>query len=174
VARKPLIPPALIQEVSARFALNWHGIHGAAHWARVRLIGLRLAERTGARRHVVELFAFLHDSCRRNDGHDPQHDSRAAEFAESLRGRVLDIGREDLGSLITACRGHSDGRTHRDATIATCWDADRLDLGRVGIDTDPHRLCTQAAREPDFFEWACGLHLGQCPGGAAHTRPRRR
>jgi hypothetical protein len=31
-------------------------------------------------------------------------------------------------------------------TLQACWDADRLDLGRVGITPQPHRLCTDAAR----------------------------
>ena len=29
------------------------------------------------------------------------------------------------------------------------WDADRLDLGRVGIRPAPKRLCTDAARAPE-------------------------
>jgi uncharacterized protein len=153
-----MISPKLIQALRACFALDWHGIHGAAHWARVRLIGVRLAERTGARREVVELFAFLHDSCRENDGYDTHHGRRAAELAGSLQGNLFELGKEDLTRLLTACRGHSDGLTHPDPTIATCWDADRLDLGRVGIRPDPQRLCTQAAREARFFRWACGLH----------------
>lgn len=28
---------------------------------------------------------------------------------------------------------HSDGYTEGDITVQVCWDADRLDLGRVGI-----------------------------------------
>jgi uncharacterized protein len=39
-------------------------------------------------------------------------------------------------------------------TVLTCWDADRLDLGRVGIKPNPHRLCTAAARDPMMIEWA--------------------
>jgi uncharacterized protein len=31
-------------------------------------------------------------------------------------------------------------------TLQACWDADRLDVGRVGIAPKPHRLCTEAAR----------------------------
>jgi uncharacterized protein len=31
--------------------------------------------------------------------------------------------------------------------VQACWDADRLDLGRVGIAPAPERLCTAAARE---------------------------
>ncbi|MCB2041992.1 MAG: hypothetical protein KDH48_15080, partial [Rhodoferax sp.] len=57
--------------------------------------------------------------------------------------------------LQAACRGHSDGhRAGHDVTVLTCWDADRLDLGRVGIRPLPERLCTAAAREPVVLEWA--------------------
>lgn len=49
----------LIHTIRKQFALNWKGLHGAPHWARVRENGLRLAETTGANRDVVELFAFL-------------------------------------------------------------------------------------------------------------------
>lgn len=45
-------------------------------------------------------------------------------------------------------------RSTGDPTIATCWDADRLDLLRVGIRPDPARLVTEAARDPEVLEWA--------------------
>ena len=54
----------LIRHFRQHFALDWHGIHGAPHWARVRANGLRLAQKTRARTDVIELFSFLHDSCR--------------------------------------------------------------------------------------------------------------
>ncbi len=38
----------------------------------------------------------------------------------------------------------------------TCWDADRLDLGRVGIMPEPSRLCTAAAKRSDLLKWADG------------------
>ena len=60
----------------------------------------------------------------------------------------------ELGLLVVACQGHSDGQTHEDVTVSTCWDADRLDLGRVGIRPDPRRLCTAAARDPALIQWA--------------------
>ncbi|MBT5083254.1 MAG: hypothetical protein HOM62_22025 [Rhodospirillaceae bacterium] len=41
-----------------------------------------------------------------------------------------------------------------DITVQTCWDADRLDLGRAGIVPDPRYLCTDAAKEPRMIEWA--------------------
>ena len=41
------------------------------------------------------------------------------------------------------------GRLTRDVTIQTCWNADRLDLGRVGIKPNPTYLGTAAARDQE-------------------------
>jgi len=136
------------------FALDWHGIHGASHWARVRENGLRLAESTQARADIIELFAFLHDSMRVNDYSDPFHGARAAHYAESLSGRLFELDDDGLDLLKTACEGHSDGLMVADITVQVCWDADRLDLGRVGIRPDPYRLCTPAAKDAEMIEWA--------------------
>jgi hypothetical protein len=35
--------------------------------------------------------------------------------------------------------------------VQICWDADRLDLARVGTLPQSAKLCTDAAREPEFF-----------------------
>jgi uncharacterized protein len=149
-----MIDQELVRIVRRQFALESGGIHGAPHWARVRENGLRLAEVTGAKPRVIELFAFLHDSGRLNDGHDPEHGSRAALFAATLAGSVFELESAALALLMTACRGHSDGLTVGDITVVTCWDADRLDRGRVGIKPHPERLCTEAARDPTVLEWA--------------------
>ena len=149
-----MIDRSLIGILRAQFALDWRGIHGVRHWTRVRDNGLRLAERTGANARVVELFAFLHDSRRRDDGVDPGHGTRAAQFARTLAGSAFDLEPQELELLFAACHGHSDGQTVGDLTVLTCWDADRLDLGRVGIRPSPSRLCTDAARDPAILDWA--------------------
>jgi len=141
------IPQGLISLLRAGFSLDWEGIHGVHHWARVRARGLELARSTGAHPEVVELFAFLHDSQRLSDGRDPDHGRRAAVFAEELRGTHIDLKDPEFELLQEACIGHSDGGLLAEVTVMTCWDADRLDLGRVGIRPDPARLCTQAARD---------------------------
>jgi len=143
-----LITTALVRFARWRFALDWHGHHGVSHWARVRHNGLLLAEHTGANTRVVEFFAFLHDLGRENEFHDPEHGYRAAEIAAQIAGDLIDVTEEELHLLQEACRGHSDGHMVADVTVMTCWDADRLDLGRVGIRPDPQRLCTEAARAP--------------------------
>jgi uncharacterized protein len=103
---------------------------------------------------LVELFAVLHDSRRQSDGKDPEHGLRAAELATSLEGRFYRLGDERLELLCKACRDHSEGYTEGDPTIQTCWDADRLDLGRIGIQPSPRQLCTVAAKRGKILEWA--------------------
>ena len=143
-----LITPDLITFARQTFKLVWQGIHGAPHWSRVRLNGLKLAAITGANPIVVEYFAFIHDLGRENDNYDPEHGHRGAEIAQDINGTLIQLDNKELQVLKEACQGHSDGYTMADVTVMTCWDADRLDLGRVGIDPDPDKLCTLTARRP--------------------------
>jgi uncharacterized protein len=90
--------------------------------------------------------------------------ARAAEFARTLRGRLFDLADHEFRLLHRACAGHTHERTHPDVTVRTCWDADRLDLGRVGITPHPGRLCTEAAKRPEMIKWADGrASLGLIP-----------
>lgn len=144
----------LIQIIRRQYPLPWRGIHGVVHWARVLENGLRLAEVSGARLNVVRLFAVFHDCRRFNEDDDPNHGRRGAEFAATLRGAAFEMSDEDFELLRTACIYHTSGRTAGDVTVQTCWDADRLDLGRVGIKPDPQYLCTDAARDSKTIAWA--------------------
>ncbi len=148
--------PLVLKTVLEHYVLPWRGHHGVVHWARVLENGLRLAEETGANVEVVQLFAVLHDSRRQNEGTDPEHGPRAAEFAVELRGRVFDLPDQEFRLLHKACFGHTRERTHPNVTVQTCWDSDRLDLGRVGIMPHPSRLCTDIAKKPETIKWADG------------------
>ena len=139
----------LLRHLRDRFLIDWHGHHGASHWVRVRRNGLLLAKGTGANALVVELFSFFHDSCRVNEYTDRNHGSRGAELAVKLRGKYFDATEAEMALLVCACSGHSDGHLDADITVQTCWDADRLDLGRVGIEPDAKYLCTAAAKDPE-------------------------
>jgi uncharacterized protein len=90
----------------------------------------------------------------RRNAWDPRHGSRAAELVLALAGGLLRLNRLQLEQLTFACAHHTEGLLDADVTIQTCWDSDRLDLGRVGIEPDPARLCTEAARRPEILEWA--------------------
>lgn len=142
----------LLRMLRREFRLGWHGIHGVPHWARVRLNGLSLARLNGARQDVVEYFAVLHDSQRIHDGSDRRHGARAADYVRRINDDYLSLDRSGLDMLVYACEFHSDGLTEADITIQTCWDADRLDLGRVGIRPSPGRLCTDLARDPAVLD----------------------
>lgn len=138
---------ALIAAVKAQFKIDLNGVHGTAHWGRVWNNGQKMIETTGADIEVVRLFAFLHDSQRQNEFDDPSHGFRAAAYASTVRPLFFPhITDKQLKLLQAACLGHSSGELKADKTIMTCWDADRLDLWRVGITPDPLRLCTDAAR----------------------------
>lgn len=145
---------SVLNRVLAEYALAPRGIHGIVHWARVFENGVHLANQTGAHLEVVKLFAVLHDSKRHNEGHDPQHGPRAAAFARQIRRELIALPDHEFDLLCVACEGHTNEQTHSDVTVQTCWDADRLDLGRVGITPRPSRLCTSIARLPATIDWA--------------------
>ncbi|WP_265594543.1 hypothetical protein [Haloferula sp. BvORR071] len=138
---------SLWQMVCGQFSGPRHSVHGPDHWRRVERNGLLLATRTGADIVVVSLFALFHDSRRVNECNDPGHGRRGADYAASLRGKTFDLTDERFDLLYEACAGHTDIDHHDDPTIGTCWDADRLDLGRVGLVPDPDFMSTAFGKE---------------------------
>ena len=116
--------------------------------------GPLLAGMDNANIRVVELFCMLHDTQRRNERRDPSHGRRAARYARSLRGVWFNLSDKEMELLTEALKYHSDGYTEADITVQVCWDADRLDLGRVGIKPAPRRLCTASAESVDVLEAA--------------------
>lgn len=147
----------LLAEIRRGFTLDWAGHHGANHWGRVRHHALSIAKSRSANLLVVELFAFLHDSQRRDEWRDPKHGDRGAEYARSLQGRFYELSTKALSQLTHAIRHHSGGEISTDATIQSCWDADRLDLGRVGIKPAPEFLSSEGALRIDFaYRWSKG------------------
>jgi uncharacterized protein len=138
---------ALWNLVSVPFSARATSLHGPEHWRRVERNGMLLAAQTGANLIVVRLFALFHDSRRVNDGWDPDHGARGAEFAATLHGKSFQLTDDEFNLLQYACIWHTEGVNHENVTVATCWDADRLDLGRVGIVPDPNRMCTSFGHE---------------------------
>lgn len=155
-------------DIVAGYALSPHGVHGLAHWGRVAENGLRLAFQTGADRTVVALFAVFHDARRVHDGDDGGHGLRGAMLASELRATHLDpLNDEQFDLLYEACAHHTDGRTDADPTVQTCWDADRLDLARVGITPAARYLCTAPAKDPETIRWAIDRsRMNHVPGFA--------
>lgn len=148
------VSEAFFRHLVETHELGHSGYRGEDHWRRVLFNGRILVAATGANLRVIELFALIHDSRRENEDHDPDHGLRAAQRARELRGTWFDGTDAEMALLTEACRLHSDGRTEADLTVQACWDADRLDLGRVGIRPTAEYLCTHHAKRPEVIEAA--------------------
>lgn len=153
----------LIKHIHSRFLLDWAGIHGANHWVRVLYHAKHIGLSRQADLLVVELFAFLHDACRMNDDIDPYHGERGAELALELNGNFYDLHPRQLDLLCRAIKLHSSGMVSNEVTIQTCWDGDRLDLGRIGVRASPKFLSKEGVRYIESAykmsnpHWADGL-----------------
>jgi len=134
-------------------------LHGLEHWKRVGAVGAQLAAETlCADPAVIGAFSVFHDSQRRNDSDDPGHGARGAQLAAEMRRQgLLQLDDDQFALLVEACVGHTDGQTSFDPTVGCCWDADRLDLGRVGMRPAAEFLSTLAARRRvDVPTCGCG------------------
>jgi uncharacterized protein len=143
---------SLRERLMKRYQEQYHGrieesAHGPDHWHRVEQTGLELAARSNADAEVVRLFAMFHDCCRLNDYEDPEHGRRGADYAGKLRGVAYDLDDARLAQLKEACERHTLGELSEDPTIGTCWDADRLDLVRVGMIPDSRLMSTPLGKE---------------------------
>lgn len=133
--------------VMSVFQCGSNSIHGPKHWQRVEAFGLSIAESSGADLTVVRLFALLHDSCRLDDGEDPDHGPRAAEMIDRIVPTIFALDWNRLELLKQAIRLHTSGMTTEDPTLGTCWDADRLDIGRAGITPSARYMSTVAGKQ---------------------------
>ena len=149
-----IVTPPFVEHCCRIYQMDRNGFHGFAHWMRVLHNGRLLAETENANLKIVELFCLLHDTQRQNEDRDPEHGPRAADYAHSIRGKLFDLEDDEMELLDEALRYHSDGYVEADITVQVCWDADRLDLGRVGIKPVPSRLCTYTAQSADVLEAA--------------------
>jgi len=140
----------IIEQVKKYVLNKWKlgTLHGLPHWENVAKNGLMLAEHTGANPFVTQLFAYLHDSCRINDGADLEHGIRASELVKELKYTLLKkLTAEEFEQLYLACKHHTTALRLEDKTIDTCFDADRLDLVRLDFNLIPNRMATKTGAE---------------------------
>jgi uncharacterized protein len=161
IAAPQVVPDVerLVDAVHERSPLHSSYIHGDQHWRAVAEVGLRLLpENRRADPMVVFLFALFHDAMRQNENEDPGHGTRGAELAEEFQGRYFLLPPERLGLLTEACAGHTDIRFSDDPTIGVCFDADRLNLWRVGTTPEAKYLSTDFALDDELQHWSKTLH----------------
>lgn len=166
----------LLSSVRARATGIDSSLHGERHWQCVAHLGSDLAgEVPKADGLVVFLFGLLHDTMRENDGSDPEHGGRAAGLARELGSDgLLSLDDDQLELLCEACERHAYGEISSDPTIGVCWDADRLNLWRVGTTPHPALLSTTPARRTEWITGAPALAHHAFSGRAlyaAHQGP---
>jgi len=119
-------------------------IHGFPHLERVAILSGRLADALGEDVESAVVMGFLHDSARRDDRGGPGHAHDSAVLARRLLGRFYpDM---DADRICDAIERHADGETTADPLTACLWDADRLELKRLGRTIDTDLLSTEAAK----------------------------
>lgn len=121
--------------------------HGVEHWDRVARFG-RMLYQEGADMDVILAFAYLHDSERKDNAEDIEHGKRASMLIDRIRETELNaLSDEQIAKLKRACELHTTKHRTGDITIDTCFDADRMDLLRVGITPKPERMATKRGAE---------------------------
>ena len=120
-------------------------IHGITHGIRVERNGNAICQMLGIDSRVIRPFAYFHDCCRENDGHDPEHGLRAAKHIEKHYNFVkyhFSLSDTEMKLLMFACENHTDMIRSDFEIVNACFDADRLDLPRVGTNPDPNYMAT--------------------------------
>jgi len=69
---------------------------------------------------------------------------------------VFALDPQRFGLLEHAVRHHTSGLISDDPTIGACWDADRLDIGRVGITPSPDYMSTACGKEMASQDFSTG------------------
>ena len=130
-----------------RWLAEMGATHGVEHWDRVARFGQMLYQE-GADMVVILAFAYLHDSERKDNAMDIEHGKRASKLIDSIRQTELStLNDVQIKKLKLACELHTIEHRTGDLTIDTCFDADRMDLLRVGIMPLPERMATKRGAE---------------------------
>lgn len=135
-ARKQISWHSLLSEVQQGATHASSPLHGDKHWRAVAAAGIEIAGNNFEQRAVALAFGMIHDCQRLNDDWDPEHGLRAASWASRSQQLAGLIGKEGRNLVSQACLDHENGFTSNDETIGLCWDADRINLWRVGVCPD--------------------------------------
>ena len=139
---------AMVQQVEARCRpsclCDGLGLHGIPHLRRVASTAGRLAAAVGEDVEAAVIAGFLHDCARVHDGGGTRHAHDSADLAKEILATFYP--HVDSDRLCDGIAHHADGTVTDDPLIGSLWDADRLDLIRLGRETRPHLLSTGLAR----------------------------
>lgn len=144
--------------VQDQFRLSQGSLHGYQHWKRVERLGKYIGATNGSDIAIVSHFAYLHDAVRHSESEDVLHGLRAGDYVQILASQKhISLNQSQLNTLVLACKTHNTiTATILNPTLATCFDADRLDLWRMGIQPIESLLFTDKgkaiARDQHLYE----------------------
>lgn len=130
-----IVPKSVLKKIVDDFYIKQSFIHGTPHWSRVFYYGHYLSELNAEDIEVAAFFSIFHDSKRFNDGDDPEHGLRGAEFFREF-DKIIQLKPEQKEIIYEACKVHNYEKQNSSIEVGICLDADRLDLWRVGIIPD--------------------------------------
>lgn len=146
-----LINKRTLNKILNQFELDIDGYHGFHHWARVIDNGIKIAEHYQLNKNIIIGFGLFHDIMRENDDDDPDHGFRGANFLEEIKNET-NFTQDEIDIIKEAATTHTEGFNTDSLIIGACWDADRLDLYRVGIYPDIDFLSTEYAKNETLIE----------------------
>ena len=120
------------------------GIHGIPHLRRVSFIAGRIANFYGENVESAVVAGFLHDCARTDDGGGKRHAYDSAVLAKRVLAQFYP--HLDSARICKCIELHTDGKITTDRLLGSVWDADRLDLSRLGYKIIPELLSTDTAR----------------------------
>ncbi len=144
----------MIQLIKRQLKIDWWGHHGIRHWTRVRRNGRIIAQHVpGINTTVTDLFAVLHDAGRVDEHDDPEHGWRCAVRLRRLhKPGEFGLSTSQYTELLFAIEHHSEQIKPISPTVAACWNADRLDIGRVGLAPSKRFMCPEALPPDHIIE----------------------
>ena len=142
----------LLDHVCDAYALYLYGAHGIEHWESVYRNTQRLANAYSITSDVFIFFALLHDCKREDEDEDFEHGKRAALAIQGYQeAGLIPLNPDDLARLVYACANHTKADKtdplYQDLVVQICLDADKLDIGRVGVIPHESHFLTDVAKK---------------------------
>lgn len=139
-----------MKKILINFRLDFYGVHGFPHWCRIIDNGLYLSKFYDIDMDIIISFVFFHDIERVFDEYDYQHGVRGGKFFMENKS-LLSITDKQAAIIFEASCGHTDIHHSDNLNIVACWDSDRHDLMRVGIQPQSPFLNLKKSKEIDFI-----------------------
>lgn len=119
-------------------------IHGLDHLRNVGYLSGKFAAELGISLETAIIGGFLHDCARSDDSDDAFHAEKSALLARKLIKKNYSNIDEEL--VYKTILFHSGGKTTDNHIQGCVWDADRLDLIRLGIQPKKELLSTEPGK----------------------------